>query len=124
MPEDLGQVSALIRQGAACGRCCDLAVMTSLIVSGAHARHQRRCPKAAVIEPSMPGCPHYSLPWLAQRVGHGPITNAMKPLCSEIDLSIAQRQVVVDVYSCRSDALLYLELVAEGCVDRLCGNPR
>ena len=124
MPGEFGQVSALARQGASRGRCCDLAVMASLIISSAHARRQRRCPKAAVIEPSMPGCPHYSSPWLAQRIGHSPITNAMKPHRSEIDLRTAQHQVVTDAYSCRSEALLYLQLAAEGCVDWLRGNPR
>jgi hypothetical protein len=48
----------------------------------------------------------------------------MKSLCSEIGLCIAERHVIVDVYPCMSDALLYLELVAEGRVDRLRGNPR
>ena len=119
-----GQVSALSRQGAACGGCCDLAVMTSLTVSGAHACRRRRCPKAAVIEPSMPGCPHCLPSWLAQRSGHSPVTNVIKSSRSEIDLCTAQRHAVIDVDSCRSDSLLYLELVAEGCVDWLRGNPR
>ena len=72
----------------------------------------------------MPGCSRYLSPWLAQRAGHSPATNAMKPVCSEIDLCTVQRQVVIDVYSCRSDVLLSLELAAEVCVDRLRGNPR
>jgi hypothetical protein len=48
----------------------------------------------------------------------------MKSHRSEIDLRTAQRQVVTDMYCCRSDNLLYLELAAEGCVDWLRGNLR
>jgi hypothetical protein len=98
--------------------------MRVLIVSGGHGLSPKAVPEAAVIEPSMPGCPHYLSRWLAQRVGHGRIMNAVRALRSDIDLLFAQLQGVIDLCCCRSDGLFYHEFMAEGCVNRLRGNPR
>jgi hypothetical protein len=98
--------------------------MASLIVSGAYA-HSR----AATPEINRCRTIHVWLPSLLVTMAGAP--NRVRP-DNERDEApaqrdrprTAQRQVVIDMYSCRSDALLYLSWWLKVALTRLRGNPR
>ena len=88
------------------------------MASDAHARRQRRYPRATVIEPSIPSGPHYLSPWLARRVGRSAGNERATYLRGEILPSAKLSSMCIPAGQMRFSTLSrWLKVMLTGCVE-------